>query len=347
MTSAATINDVATMAGVSIKTVSRVVNREPNVSEKTRERVAQAIAQLRYKPSLAARGLAGGRSFLIGLLYGNASDSFLGELQRGILRTCRERHYGLALFPVAQQAPDLEADVLEWIRSTQPDGIILSPPLSDNEALVDALLKSGIKFISVSSAGTGRGPSVHIDEAAAAQQMTRHLIEAGHRRLGFVKGPADHVCSCLRFEGFCAALSAADIPFDDSLIACGDFHFDSGVEAAEQLLSGLNRPTAIFASNDDMASGVMHVAYQKGLTIPSDLAVAGFDDTPVSRQLWPGLSTVRQPIQSIGQTATERLLADISGVKNENSGNGAEPKYRRAESEILPFELMLRASTKG
>lgn len=347
MTSAATISDVATMAGVSIKTVSRVLNREPNVSEKTRDRVAQAITQLRYKPSLAARGLAGGRSFLIGLLYGNASDSFLGELQRGILRTCRERHYGLALFPVMQQAPDMQADVLGWIGSTQPDGIILSPPLSDDTALVDALLESGVKFISVSSAGTGRGPAVHIDEAAAAQQMTRHLIEAGHRRLGFVKGPADHVCSCLRYEGFCAALSAADIPFDDSFIARGDFHFSSGVEAAKQLLSGPNRPTAIFASNDDMASGVMHVAYQKGLTIPGDLAVAGFDDTPVSRQLWPGLSTVKQPIQLIGQTATERLLTDISGAKNENSDNGTEPKHRLAEREILPFELMLRASTKG
>ena len=345
MTSAATINDVATMAGVSIKTVSRVVNREPNVSEKTRDRVGQAIAKLRYKPSLAARGLAGGRSFLIGLLYGNASDSFLGELQRGILRTCRERHYGLALFPVAQPASDMEADVLGWIGSTQPDGIILSPPLSDDAALVDALMESGIKFISVSSAGTGRGPAVHIDEAEAAQQMTHHLIAAGHTRIGFVKGPADHVCSCLRYEGFCAALSVAGIGFDESLIAPGDFHFNSGVEAAEQLLSGPNRPTAIFASNDDMASGVMHVAYQKGLTIPGDLAVAGFDDTPVSRQLWPGLSTVRQPIQSIGQTATEHLLADISGVKKEGNGNGAEARRYAADSEILPFELMLRAST--
>ena len=347
MTSAATISDVAIIAGVSIKTVSRVVNREPNVSEKTRERVTQAITQLNYKPSLAARGLAGGRSFLIGLLYGNAADSFLVELQRGILRTCRDRHYGLALYPAASQLSDMEADLLEWIRSTQPDGIILSPPLSDNKAIVDALLAIGVKFISVSSAGTGRGPAVHIDEVEAARQMTLHLIEAGHRRFGFVKGPADHVCSKLRFEGFCAALSVEGIPLDDSLVVSGDFHFDSGVAAAEKLLSTASPPTAIFASNDDMASGVMHVAYQKGLTIPNDLAVSGFDDTPISRQFWPGLSTVKQPIQLIGQVATERLLADISGEKKDNSVDRTEAEDEPGNSEILPFELMLRASTKG
>lgn len=346
MTPVATINDVANMAGVSIKTVSRVVNREPNVSEKTRDRVTQAIIQLRYKPSLAARGLAGGRSFLIGMLYGDASDSFLGELQRGIMRSCRDHHYGLALFPVALQAPDMETDVLEWIRSTQPDGIILSPPLSDNKTLVNLLLESGIKFVSVSSAGTGLGPAVHIDETAAAQQMTEHLIEAGHCRLGFINGPANHVCSRLRYGGFSAALSAAGIMIDDSLVASGDFHFTSGVDAAEKLLSSANPPTAIFASNDDMASGVMYVANQKGLKIPDDLAVAGFDDTPLSRQLWPGLSTVKQPIQLIGQTATERLLADISDVKRDNADDGATNPGRSANSEVLPFELMLRDSTR-
>jgi len=347
MTSTATISDVAKMAGVSIKTVSRVVNHEPNVKANTRGLVNQAIAELNYKPSLAARGLASGRSFLIGLLYDNLSDSFLVELQRGILGACREKHYGLALCPAFSKSIDVKTGILEWIRTTQPDGVILSPPLSDNAGVIDALKATGLKFVSVSSAGTGQGPAVHIDEAEAAQQMTRHLIEAGHTKIGFVKGPLNHACTRLRYEGFCAAMCSAGLAIDDALVTGGDFHFETGVEAAEKLLSGHNRPTAIFASNDDMAAGVMHVAHRKGLSIPSDLAVAGFDDTPISRQIWPGLSTVKQPVELIGRTATERLMAEILRAKKENGLNEAAADDEIANSDVLSFELMLRASTTG
>jgi len=347
MTSAATISDVAKMAGVSIKTVSRVVNNEPNVKANTRELVNHAIVELNYKPSLAARGLAGGRSFLVGLLYDNPSDSFLVELQRGILRACREKHYGLALCPAFSKSTDVKSDILDWIRATQPDGVILSPPLSDNMDVVDALMTIGLKFVSVSSSGTGHGPAVHIDEAEAARQMTHHLIESGHKRVGFVKGPLDHACTRLRYEGFCAAMSAAGIAVDSTLVTGGNFHFESGVEAAEKLLSGANRPSAIFASNDDMAAGVMHVAHRMGLSIPGDLAVAGFDDTPMSRQFWPGLSTVKQPVELIGEMATERLMKEIQRAKKETGLQEAETEDHPANSEILSFELMLRASTAG
>lgn len=342
MASAATINDVAKMAGVSIKTVSRVVNREPNVRQHTRDIVTQAIKALNYKPSLAARGLAGGRSFLIGLMFDNASDSFLVDLQRGILRACRERHYGLALCP-ASRSDDRTADLMEWVKSTQPDGIVLTPPLSDDQALVEQLLQTGVKFVSVSSAGTGLGPAVYIDETHAARAMAEHLLDAGHKDIGFVRGPEDHACSELRYRGFVEAMQAAGLAVNPDWVMTGAFDFDSGVEVAEKLLSSPNRPRAIFASNDDMAAGVMHEAYRRGLTIPGDLAVAGFDDTPMSRQFWPGLSTVRQPIEQIGQQATELLMRAVSplSVLADNDDTNLSPDTNM----ILPYDLVLRPST--
>ncbi|MBO6506472.1 MAG: LacI family DNA-binding transcriptional regulator [Kordiimonadaceae bacterium] len=341
MATAATINDVAKMAGVSIKTVSRVVNREPNVREKTRDLVLQAIQQLNYKPSLAARGLAGGRSFLIGMMYDNASDSFLVDLQRGILRACRERHYGLALCP-ASRAEDRTADLMEWVVSTQPDGIILTPPLSDDQSLVDRLIDANVTFISVSSTGTGLGPSVLIDEVDAARSMAQHLIDAGYQDIGFIKGPADHACSDLRFRGFEMAMNSAGLPVNSDWVKVGEFDFDSGVAAAEQMLKGPNRPTAIFASNDDMAAGVINVAYRSGLNVPKDLAVAGFDDTPLAQHFWPGLSTVKQPIIQIGQQATEYLMGLFEGPP---SGDSNEKTKSGEQSMVLPYELVLRGST--
>lgn len=343
MASTATINDVARMAGVSIKTVSRVVNREPNVREHTRSLVLDAIRSLNYKPSLAARGLAGGRSFLIGLVYDNPSDSFLVNLQRGILDACRESHYGLALCP-ASTSSAITVDLMQWIRSTQPDGIILTPPLSDDRGLAERLKAENVKFVSVSSAGTGLGPAVYIDEIEAARAMTLHLIELGFAKIGFIKGPASHACSALRYEGFRSALAEAGRSVDPNMVADGEFDFASGVAAAEKMLTLAVRPDAIFASNDDMASGVMYVAHQMGLKIPDDLAVAGFDDTPISQRFWPGLSTVKQPIGLIGRAATELLMAQISHEKLPGDTNGTAV---RLENEVLPFELMLRASTSG
>lgn len=341
MAAAATINDVAKMAGVSIKTVSRVVNREPNVRQKTRDLVLKAIQQLNYKPSLAARGLAGGRSFLIGMMYDNASDSFLVDLQRGILRACRERHYGLALCP-ASRADDRTADLMEWVTSTQPDGLILTPPLSDDQGLVDRLVEANVTFISVSSTGTGLGPSVLIDEQDAARAMAQHLIDAGYMDIGFIKGPPDHTCSDLRYRGFEEAMNSAGLTVKRKWVTVGEFDFESGVKAAEQMLSGPDRPMAVFASNDDMAAGVINVAYRMGLNVPKDLAVAGFDDTPLAHHFWPGLSTVKQPIIQIGQQATEYLMGLF---ESQSASEAGDKKSKREQSMVLPYELVLRGST--
>jgi LacI family transcriptional regulator len=351
MAMSATINDVAKQAGVSIKTVSRVVNREPNVREGTRNLVLAAIKELNYKPSLAARGLAGGRSFLFGLIYDNPSDSFLVKVQRGILEACREHHYGLALCPAVSQSTDLKQSMLDWIAYTQPDAVILTPPLSDNEELAQALVEKNVRFACVASAGLGYAPAVHIDEVAAAKAMTDHLISLGHARIGFIKGRPDHVCSALRYQGYLDALQSAGLEKDPQLVSEGEFDFESGVRAAEYLLSLPERPTAIFTSNDEMASGVINVAHQRGIILPDGLAVAGFDDTPLSRQLWPALTTVRQPIDALGRKAVELLLTNV--ISENSSGTyckTGEIDMHEAENKhlkILDFELQERASTLG
>jgi len=337
MAGSVTIDDVAEKAGVSIKTVSRVVNKEPNVRERTREKVLEAIKALNYRPNQSARGLAGRRSYLIGLLYDNPSPNYLANLQAGVLAACQEVSYGLALSPVAFGDPDLVESVLSWMRQSAIDGVILTPPLSDSEELVSAIKAEGVPSVIVSSVGPGGVPAVVIDEKEAAHQMTKHLIDAGHTAIGFIKGHPDHYASIHRYQGFAEAMEEAGLPVDPSFVKQGYFDFDSGKAAGEELICAKHRPTAVFASNDDMAAGVMHIAHRLKMEIPQDLAVAGFDDTPLSRQVWPNLSTVRQPIRMMGQCAGELLLQSIGGESKKH----VDPNTFKQ----LDFEMKERGSS--
>jgi len=340
MAKSVTINDVAKQAGVSIKTVSRVVNREANVRGKTRDKVMVAIEALDYRPNQAARGLAGSRSYLMGLLYDNPSPSYLANLQAGVLSACSAAGYGLALCPVSYNDNDMVDIVEAWIKHTGVDGVILTPPLSDSMPLLNALKTLDVPVVVVSSpgpAGPMALPSVMIDEEEAARQMTRHLIEAGHKVIGFIKGHPDHYASSHRHQGFLSAMEEAGLKRPSALLKEGHFDFSSGERAAEDILASGERPTAIFASNDDMAAGVMHVAHRMGLDIPRDLAVVGFDDTPLSRQIWPSLTTIRQPIRLIGERAAEILLVSCAGAS----------KPGEALLHQLDFELKIRGSSAG
>ena len=337
MAGSVTIDDVAAHAGVSIKTVSRVVNKEPNVRAKTREKVQEAIKALNYRPNQSARGLAGRRSYLIGLLYDNPSPNYLANLQAGVLKTCQEASYGLALCPVIYGAEGFVENTIAWIRQSAIDGVLLTPPLSDSKILVDAIRAAGVPAAVVSSVGPGSVPAVLIDEEKAAYQMTKHLIEEGHSRIAFIKGHPDHYASIHRFDGFRAALEEAGIKLDEALMKQGLFDFESGKAAAEELLALPERPTAVFASNDDMAAGVMHIAHRMKMDIPGDIAVVGFDDTPLSRQVWPNLSTVRQPIRDMGQVSAELLLESLS---SDPAKKVDEETFRQ-----LDFEMKIRGSS--
>jgi LacI family transcriptional regulator len=330
-----TISNVAKTAGVSMKSVSRVVNREPNVSEKLRLRVQSAIDALGYVPDFAARSLAGGRAFTIGLLFHDYGDAFMPsyypKLQSGAYKACRQHGYHLLVETVQTAAPEF-AEMFEQALSTmRVDGFILPPPLADDTRTMDVLDKLGIPFARIApSIDLHRAPYVAIDDEAAAKEIARHLWEIGHRQIGFVLGREDHPSAIARRKGFADAL--AELGCTDFAEAPGRFQFDLGIEAAKMLMQVPNPPTAIFAANDDSAAGVMAGLAQLGLKVPDDVTVAGFDDSWIAMSVWPYLTTIHQPIAEMAEEVAEMLI-DRNGAKIEN------------QSKLLDFHLVVRGST--
>lgn len=326
----ATINDVSKMAGVSMKTVSRVLNKERYVSERTRLRVEQAVAELNFQPSVAARILAGKRSHQIALIYDNHSPHYIHQIQTGVWARCIEEGVRLLAQPTDVASPMLAREIGGLIDQTRVDGVILSSPVTDAAPALEELERRGVPCVRISP-GTEheRSSSVFMDDVQAADDMTRHLIGLGHRRIGFIVGHPNHTASDLRLYGYRRALDRAGLPFEPKYVRPGLFDFASGEAAADVLLDLAQPPTAIFASNDDMAAGVLTVAHRRGIAVPAVLSVAGFDDTALASQLWPPLTTVRQPIRDLAYAAAS-LLFDAQD----------EVVHRR-----LPHELVIRAST--
>jgi LacI family transcriptional regulator len=330
MASRATIKDVSKLAGVSIKTVSRVLNKEKYVREETRARVDAAMAALKFSPSLAARSLAGRRSFQIALIYDNHSPFYIHQIQEGVWAQCREQGVRMLAQPADVASPTLAAEVGGLIDETHVDGIILSSPVTDAPEVLAELEARGIPFVRISP-GTNHAmtSSVFMDDVQAADDMTTHLINHGHRRIGFIIGHPNHMASDQRLFGYRRALDRAGIGFEPSLVRPGQFDFASGAAAAELLLDLAEPPTAIFASNDDMAAGVLAVAHRRDIAIPETLSVAGFDDTELASAVWPPLTTIKQPTRDLAYSAAGLLFSEEVGVV-----------HRR-----LQHELVVRGST--
>ena len=305
------IRDVAARAGVAVKTVSRVLNGHRYVSADTKLRVETAMRDLDFKPSIAARILAGIKSNQIALIYDNHSPYYMHQIQSG----CWDRCHGAGIRLLAQPVDVTDADVGDQVRGlvteTHVDGVILSSPVTDCEAVLAALEAMDIPFIRISP-GTNHAltSSVFMDDVQAADDMTTHLLNLGHRRIAFIKGHPNHMASDDRLFGYRRALDRVGIAFEPGLIADGLFDFDSGVAAAQQFMRLDSRPTAVFASNDDMAAGVLAVAHDLGVDVPGDLSVAGFDDTTLARTVWPPLTTIHQPMFDLAYTATDLLLGN-------------------------------------
>ncbi|WP_308911543.1 LacI family DNA-binding transcriptional regulator [Pseudokordiimonas caeni] len=331
------IDDVAARAGVSIKTVSRVMNNEPNVSERTRDRVLSAARELNYRPSLSARGLAGSRSYLIGLLYDNPSPAYLAEVQAGLLEACEASHYSLALHPCHHEDPGMPAAVSAALAQARLDGLIITPPVCNVPALMAAVEERGVPYAVISDEAGPSGIAVTIDESAAMRDLTEHVIGLGHTRIGFIAGHPDHKGAARRRDGFETAMKAHGLAIDPAMVVQGYFDFESGRHGARDLLSRTNPPSAIIAANDDMAAGALQVAHDKGLHIPTDLVIVGFDDSPLSRQVWPPLTTVRQPVADMAREAAARVIARLTGA--------AEPD--NPANLAFPHELRLRQSSLG
>ena len=304
----ASIYDVAKRAGVSIKTVSRVVNRQSNVSDETRGRVLAAVDALSYRPNVFARGLASERSFLIGLLYDNPSASYAAELHLGVLTRCREEGYHMIVESVDAQNPNLGQQLHSLVSESVLHGVILCPPLCDKPAAIEALSRARTPFVRLAPEKSLSGSfDVRIDDHKAAYDMTAYLVGLGHRRIGFIKGKPEHGAANARFEGYRAALGQAGLPLLEELCVQGFFSYQSGMEAGERLLSLKKRPSAIFAANDDMAAGVLAASQRFNLRIPEQLSVAGFDDSFIAQVVWPRLTTCCQPIKEMAEAAVSML----------------------------------------
>jgi LacI family transcriptional regulator len=337
----ATLEDVATLAGVSIKTVSRVVNREPNVSLSTMERVSKAIKSLNYQPNLSARNLASQRSHLIALVYDDpstyqmASAGYILEMQEGALRACKNNHYDLLIHPCNYRSDNIKQELLSLVQQVRPDGIILAAPISGKSGVVKSLLATEIPIMLLSPGKKFSGSySIATNDLEISSTMTLYLASIGHESIAFVAGNSSHRAVSNRLLGYKKALETLQRPLVKNFVFQGDNSVGSGEEAARNLLGLKSPPTAIFAANDDMAIGVMRQARILGLTIPDDLSIAGFDDITLARLVSPTLTTVRQPLAAMAERAAELIM---------------DEKLRREcpELQIVPAELQIRESTRN
>ena len=334
-----TIFDVAKVAGVSIKTVSRVVNHEPNVRDSTRERVEDAIAVLKYRPDQSARNLASHRSHLIGLVYDDPaayempSGGYILDLQQGALKGCKSALSELLIHPCDFRKKDAGVKLKAFIEETKLAGVILAAPLSNMPKIVRAIETTGTPFARLSPGdGNDVQLSVSTNDREVCAEMTRYLVSLGHRRIAFISGNTEHKAVANRLLGYKDGLRDSGIEFTGELLAAGDNSFGSGVRCAETLLAMKDPPTAIFAANDDMAAGVIRVANHLGFAVPAQLSVAGFDDTALAQQIDPALTTVRQPLVKMAKRAAKMLT----------NGNGGE---KLSGSQVIPATIKIREST--
>jgi LacI family transcriptional regulator len=330
-----TIADVAKEAGYSPMTVSRVINGEKNVRETTRHAIEKAITKLNYSPNLAARSLAGAEQIRIAMLYGNPSAAYLSRFLVGTSEQARKSHVQLIIEPCDQEND--VADSFKALVDSGIDGIVISPPLCDSPQMLDLIEKSNVLCVIVANWNPpGKMSVVHIDDVEAAASMTRHIISLGHTRIGFVIGNPEHKASWQRLEGFKQAMTAAGLEIDPAYVVPGQFTYRSGLDAAEKLLDLPNPPTAIFASNDDMAAAAVTVAHRRHLDVPKDVTICGFDDTDFAQSIWPELTTIHQPIAEMSRTAVEILVDHIRGIRNGRV-------YKR-EERLLDFTFVRRES---
>lgn len=319
-------------------TVSRVINSEPKVRQSTRDAVNAAIAQLNYAPNRAARSLAGASQIRLGLLYSNPSEAFLSAFVVGSLEEAGRKDVQIVIQKV-EDGEDLTLATERMIGSGV-DGVILPPPLNEAPEVLAVLEQAGMPTVAVATAKAPEGvAAIVIDDRSAAREMTMHLIGLGHERIGFIAGHPELSASGERLEGYREALAQAGIAFDDSLIAQGYFTYRSGLDASERLLSLEDAPSAIFASNDDMAAATVAIAHRRGLDVPGDLTVCGFDDVALATTIWPELTTIQQPIAQMSRHAVELL---VTLLRSKRSGEinqqriQVDYKLVRRQSDAAP-----------
>ncbi len=317
-----TINDVARLSGLSKKTISRIINNAPNVRDETREYVNEIIRLTKFSPDPQARGLALRRSFLIGLIYDNPNAQYVVTMQMGILDKLRGTGNELVVHPCDRNSPDFISRVRDFIERQRLSGVIVLPPIAENRDLLAMIEELNLPMIRITArSGEHQAPPIRVPQivsldALGCCEASEHLVRLGHRRIGFIGGNLAYVSAHERRKGFEEGLRRHGLTLDPSLDVSGDYSFESGYAAAMQLLQRSDRPTAIISSNDEMSAGVYKAAYELNLSIPRDLSVVSFDDSPLAARLSPGLSTVRLPVRDIARQAAEAVLRPDPGHAN-------------------------------
>ncbi len=331
----ATMIDVAKDAGVSFKTVSRVFNGESNVRDETRRLVLDAAERLNYTINRAARSLRAGGPQIIALLVSNPSRSYIESAHLGALQSCHET--GMHL--IMEECGDDISGIASMIDNTSPVGVVVTPPLTDDPAVIKMLEDRKIHYVLIAPENPHSAhASINMDDIAAAREMTELLIGLGHQKIAFIKGHPGHCVSDKRYQGYVKAMQDAGIDIVDAFVEQGQFSWESGLEAAEKLLDLPDRPSAVFASNDDMAAAVIAAAYRRGIHIPGDMSVAGFDNTQVAAVISPSLTTVNQPIAELVSEAVALLTNQMF-----RSGTRIEPVF--LQHHIIERESTGKAKT--
>ncbi|MES5813235.1 LacI family DNA-binding transcriptional regulator [Pseudoxanthomonas sp. Soil82] len=330
-----TIDEVATLAGVSPMTVSRVMNNQGKVRDTTRERVLQAVRELDYTPNLAASSLAAAQHTRIALVYNNPSGAYLREMLVGLLRVASRTSIQLVIDYWEHTDADAERKAARAMAG-KVDGVILPPPVCESHAAVSEFVRAGIPVVAIAAGRSSDEIScVRIDDLRAGKELADYLIAQGHTRIGFIKGRPDLSASARRYEGFQTAMFEAGLPIDASLVQQGDYTYRSGLKTGEKILAHKRPPTAIIASNDDMAAAVVSVAHRRGLDVPRDLSVVGFDDSSSATTVWPELTTIHQPIASMANAAIDVLLRTI---------RRKDSSTRVLVDQVVPHRLVVRGS---
>ena len=312
---AVTIKDVSKDAAVSIKTVSRVINNEANVAEATKKKVLASVKKLGFKQNKSAQSLRSKKSYMLALLYDNPNKSYLADVQSGIFNACKNTGYNLVIQECDYKSNKLKTDIIKFVEDFKIDGLIVTPPLSDMEDFLKELEDHQIDY-SVIAPSTMNPESLYVssNDYEAAYTLTSEIIKHGHKDIGFIKGHPKHSASHLRFNGYIDAIKNHGLKRNDRWIKQGNFSFKSGFDAGVEIFHSEKIPTAIFASNDSMAAGIMKSAQMKGMQVPQDLSLAGFDDSPIAHQIWPALTTVKQPVEKMAAHAAKILIAKFDGL---------------------------------
>lgn len=313
-----TISDIARLSGVSKRTVSRVINDSPMVRKATREKVQSVIDELGYRPNLQARALAARRSYLLGMIYDNRDPFYTDEAQRGALSVCHELGFELVIHPCDRKSDTLTNEALGFVSRSNLDGVIVLPPVAENDDLAGVLSNEKIPYVRLASVALDTADRVVVaNERSAAAAMAEYLVNLGHRRIGYITGPEGRKSTRERLGGFCDGLEKHGCSLREEMRARGAYTFESGIACAHSLLEQPKPPTAIFASNDEMAAGVIYTAQEMGLKVPGDLSVAGFDDSRLATRIRPSLTTIRRPVREMARLATTKLIASIDGREEE------------------------------